>query len=119
MNQFNENRREFLKRASIVAAAFPLFINCESDTLAQKNNESILSLIKKNANTSPAANWCGATDALDDVSWKTALLPLKSELSEKAVSIRFSNLKKARTEFCAARATFNFGKLKENASEGK
>ncbi|CAN5597407.1 hypothetical protein BH10ACI1_BH10ACI1_26370 [soil metagenome] len=73
MNQTNENRREFLKRASVAALAFPLLLNCKSDTLAQKSNDDILSLIKKNANTSPAVNWCGAIDAPDDVSWKTAL----------------------------------------------
>ena len=73
MNQQIENRRDFLKRASLFAVSFPLLINCQSDTLAQKNNESILSLIMKNADTSPAVNWCGAIDAPDDVSWKTAL----------------------------------------------
>ena len=73
MNQSIENRREFLKRATVGAFAFPLLINCKSDTLAQKSNESILDLLKKNANTSPAVNWCGAIDAPDYVSWKTAL----------------------------------------------
>lgn len=73
MNQTIENRRDFLKRASVAAVAFPFLLNCKSDTLAQKSNENILDLIKKNANTSPAVNWCGAIDAPDDVSWKTAL----------------------------------------------
>ena len=72
MNQQIENRRNFLKRASIAALAFPFLINCKSDTLAQKVG-SELSLIKKNAITSPAENWCGALDAPDNVSWKTAL----------------------------------------------
>ncbi|CAN5455981.1 hypothetical protein BH20ACI1_BH20ACI1_14300 [soil metagenome] len=73
MNQFIENRREFLKRASVAALAFPLLLNCKNSMSAQKSDENILSLIKKNANTSPAINWCGAIDAPDDVSWKTAL----------------------------------------------
>lgn len=73
MNQSNENRREFLKRASVAALAFPLLLNCKNSTLAQKSDERILSLIKKNANTAPEVNWCGAMDAPDDVSWKTAL----------------------------------------------
>lgn len=73
MNQSIENRREFLKRSSVAALAFPLLLNCKNSTLAQKSDENILSLIKKNANTSPAVNWCGAIDAPDDVSWKTAL----------------------------------------------
>lgn len=74
MNQIKqiENRRNFLKRAGLAVVAFPLLLGCKSDTLAQKA-ESPLSLIKKNANTSPAVNWCGAIDAPDDVSWKTAL----------------------------------------------
>ncbi len=86
MYQKGENRREFLKRASIAALAFPLLLNCKSDTLAQKYNEDILSLIKKNANTSPAVNWCGAIDAPADVSWKTAL----SKKSDKDEAIIIS-----------------------------
>ena len=84
MNQSNENRREFLKRASIAAVAFPILINCKSDTLAQKSDENILDLIKKNANTSPAINWCGAIDAPDDVSWKT-VLSKKSDKDEPMI----------------------------------
>ncbi len=72
MNQQTENRREFLKRASVVAVALPLFLNCKDSTLAQKSDD-VLTLIRKNANTSPEINWCGAIDAPDDVSWKTAL----------------------------------------------
>ncbi|MGC2236850.1 MAG: twin-arginine translocation signal domain-containing protein [Pyrinomonadaceae bacterium] len=83
MNQQTENRRDFLKRASLAAVAFPFLINCKSDTMAQKT-ESALELIKKNANTSPAVNWCGATDAPDNVSWKTALSK-KSEKDEPMI----------------------------------
>ncbi len=72
MNQISENRREFLKRASVAALAFPLLLNCKSDTLAQKNTEDILSLIKKNALPS-GGEWSGAMDAPADVSWKTVL----------------------------------------------
>lgn len=71
MNEKNENRREFLKRASIAAIAFPLLINCKSDTLAQKA-ESELSLIKKNA-IPVGGELSGAIDAPENVSWKTAL----------------------------------------------
>jgi protocatechuate 3,4-dioxygenase, beta subunit len=73
MNQKDENRREFLKRAALAAVAFPLLINCKSDILAQKSNENVLSSIKQNANTSPAVNWCGAIDAPENVSWKSVL----------------------------------------------
>ena len=68
-----ESRRRFLKRAALAAVAFPFLINCRDDALAQKADEGILNLIKKNANTSPAVNWCGAIDAPADVTWKTAL----------------------------------------------
>jgi protocatechuate 3,4-dioxygenase beta subunit len=73
MNQIRhiENRRDFLKRASIAAAAFPLLISCKSDTMAQKAvNE--LSLIKKNA-MPVGAEGMGAIDASGTISWKTAL----------------------------------------------
>ncbi len=84
MNQITENRREFLKRASVAALAFPLLLNCKNSTLAQKSGEDILSLIKKNANTSPAVNWCGAIDAPDNVSWK-ATLSKKSDKDEAII----------------------------------
>ena len=73
MNQKDENRRDFLRRATFAAVAFPFLLNCQSDTLAQKSNADVLSLIKKNANTSPAVNWCGAIDAPENVSWKSIL----------------------------------------------
>jgi protocatechuate 3,4-dioxygenase beta subunit len=73
MNQFIENRREFLKRASLAAAAMPFLLNCRSNTLAQKMDENILSLIRKNAITDADCNWCGAKDVPDNVSWKTVL----------------------------------------------
>ena len=73
MNQKTENRRDFLKRASLAALAFPLLLNCKSDATAQKSAETVLDLIKKNANTSPSVNWCGAIDAPGNVSWKSVL----------------------------------------------
>ena len=72
MNQSNENRREFLRRASMAAVAFPLLLNCKSDTLAQKNNEDILTSIKKNA-LPAGAEGMGAIDAPAEVSSKTVL----------------------------------------------
>lgn len=72
MNQSIENRREFLKRASLAAVAFPLLLSCKSDTLAQKSESDVLSLLKKNA--MPAgAEGRGAIDVPKDVSSKTAL----------------------------------------------
>ena len=71
MNHQIENRRDFLKRASVAASALPFLISCKTDSLAQKT-ESELSLIRKNA--MPAGTVArGAIDAPDNVSWKTAL----------------------------------------------
>jgi protocatechuate 3,4-dioxygenase beta subunit len=70
MNQPNENRRDFLKRASIAAIAFPILLNCKSNTLAQKA-DGALELIKKNA--MPSNEGTGAIDAPDDVSWRSVL----------------------------------------------
>ena len=81
MNQKDENRREFLKRATVAAFALPLLINCKSDTLAQKSNESILDLLKKNA-VQNNGEWNGAKDAPTDVSWKT-ILSKDADKSEK------------------------------------
>jgi protocatechuate 3,4-dioxygenase beta subunit len=72
MNQRIENRRDFLKRASIAAAAFPLLLSCQSNSLAQKSEGDLLSLIKKNARAA-GTEGMGAIDAPDIVSWKTVL----------------------------------------------
>lgn len=72
MNQTIENRREFLKRTTFAAIAFPLLLNCKSDTLAQKSDGDILSLLKKNA-VQNDGEWSGAKDAPKDVSSKTVL----------------------------------------------
>lgn len=71
----NQNRREFLRNTGIAAAIIPFLVNCQSSALAQKSKSDVLKLIKKNANTSPAVNWCGAIDAPEDVSWKSVLTP--------------------------------------------
>lgn len=74
MNQQTENRRDFLKRASLAAIAFPLLINCKSDATAQKSSETVLDLIKKNARENEGAGqWWGAIDAPGNVSWKSVL----------------------------------------------
>jgi len=62
MNKEAENRREFLRRAALAAAAFPFLLNCKSDTLAQKSEADVLSLIKKNARPA-SAEGMGAIDA--------------------------------------------------------
>lgn len=72
MNQTTENRREFLKKASIAALSLPLLLNCQSNTLAQRSSGDILDAIKKNARPA-GAEGMGAIDAPKTVSWKTAL----------------------------------------------
>lgn len=74
MKRLIENRREFLKWASI-AAAFPFLISCKGDTLAQQKESDTLALIKKNAITDPGSNWTGAKDVPANVSWTTKLAP--------------------------------------------
>lgn len=83
MHQTIENRRRFLRRAAITAAAFPLLLNCKTNSLAQKSDETILSLIKKNAlQAEGAGEWNGAKDAPKDVSSKTVLFK-ESDKGEK------------------------------------
>mgnify|MGYP001462709057 CR=1 FL=1 len=74
MKRLIENRRDFLKHASI-AAAFPFLLNCKSGTLAQQSGGDILSSIKKNAIADPTSNWSGARDAPSNVGWTTKLAP--------------------------------------------
>ena len=85
MNQFSQNRREFLKRVSLAAVAFPFLINCKNDTLAQKNETDILSSIKKNA-LPTGGEWSGAIDAPVDVSSKFTL----SKASDKGEKMLIS-----------------------------
>jgi len=74
MNQMDENRRDFLRRAGLAAIALPLLLNCKSDTLAQKSETDVLSRIKKNAlSNEGAGEWNGAKDAPANVSSKTVL----------------------------------------------
>jgi protocatechuate 3,4-dioxygenase beta subunit len=71
MNYETENRRDFLKRASMAALAFPLLIGCESNGLAQKNSSDVLSLLRRNAQPR-GATAMGAVEVPDSVSWRTA-----------------------------------------------
>jgi protocatechuate 3,4-dioxygenase beta subunit len=83
MNQQTENRRDFLKRASVVAAALPLLLGCKSDTLAQKSETDVLSVIKKNA-MPVGTEGMGAIEVPDTVSWKT-VLSKKSDRDEPMI----------------------------------
>jgi protocatechuate 3,4-dioxygenase beta subunit len=67
----NENRREFLQRASLLTLAMPLIVNCRS---AAADDPDILSVIRKNAlSTEGPGQWNGAKDVPAEVSWRTVL----------------------------------------------
>ena len=72
MERLIEDRRSFLKRAS-VAAAIPLILGCRDNTSAQRTEMDMLAAIKKNAISDPANSWWGAIDAPETVSSKTRL----------------------------------------------
>jgi protocatechuate 3,4-dioxygenase beta subunit len=72
MNQTDENRREFLRRATLAAIAFPFLLNCRSDTLAQKSGGDVLSRIKRNA-ASAGTEGMGAADAPASVASRAVL----------------------------------------------
>lgn len=73
MSYLIENRRDFLKRASMTAIAVPFLIGCKSDTsLAGSAESDILSLIKKNAQ-GRTAEGMGAIDVPANVGVKTVL----------------------------------------------
>lgn len=75
MNLERENRRDFLKRASLFALSMPLLLGCRDSTLAQrKEAEDVLDLIRKNARQS-GVQGMGAADVPDGVTWQTALKP--------------------------------------------
>lgn len=78
MKHLIENRREFLKHASI-AAMYPFLLSCKADTLAQRRETDVLGLIKKNAVNDPTSNWTGAKDVPADVSWSTKLAPVSDK----------------------------------------
>lgn len=81
MTALIENRRDFLKNSLFVLVALPVLAGCKTSISAQ-SADSLLGRIKKNANTSPAVNWCGAIDAPENVSSKFMLTP-KSGKDEK------------------------------------
>lgn len=71
MNRLTENRRDFLKQATIAGAAFPFLIGCRSDTIAQKEPSGVLDLLRKNARAA-GTEGMGAIDVPDNVSWRYA-----------------------------------------------
>lgn len=75
----NQNRRDFLKRATFLGASMPFITNCVS----AQNLLSELDLIKKNAQA-VGKEGMGAIDAPADVSWKTVLTK-ESDQGEKMI----------------------------------
>lgn len=76
MERFVEERREFLKKAIVVASALPLLAACGGDAAAQKT-DTVLDAIKRNARPDPnlgrEGGWVGAIHTPADVSWRTVL----------------------------------------------
>lgn len=72
MNDTSENRRDFLKKASMAAVAFPFLIGCESNTLAGEGGSDVLSLIRKNSRPRDTEGM-GAIDFPANVGSKTVL----------------------------------------------
>lgn len=83
MNQTNENRREFLRRAAAAAVAFPFLLSCRSDTLAQKSDTDVFTLLRKNARAA-GTEGMGAIDVPPTVSPKTVLFT-EADKGEKMV----------------------------------
>jgi protocatechuate 3,4-dioxygenase, beta subunit len=75
----NENRRNFLMRATFLTASIPFLTNCK--TFAQTSSKDILDLMRKNADTRQnCGNWCGsANETPDNVSSKVILADEKDE----------------------------------------
>lgn len=83
MRYAGENRRDFLKRASMAALAFPLFSACNSDALALSDTNKILSQIRKNARAR-GTEGMGAIEVPDTVSWRTAF-PVTHDDGERMI----------------------------------
>jgi protocatechuate 3,4-dioxygenase beta subunit len=79
MKDLYNSRRDFLIRASMAAAAFPLLAGCRGETWASQTSESsVLAAIKKNA-LPAGGEWSGAIEAPADVSWRAELATAKDE----------------------------------------
>lgn len=85
MVNFAEDRRNFLKRATISALSVPLLIACEGSGLAQRSDGSFLAQIKKNARPT-GTEAMGAIDAPADVSWRAALATAADEGEPMVIS---------------------------------
>ncbi len=73
------NRREFLRQASMAALAFPLLAGCKGETFASHPAENdVLAAIRKNA-LPAGGQWSGAIDFPADVTWRTVLASAKDE----------------------------------------
>lgn len=71
MNYPDKTRRDFLKRASMAAVAFPFLSACNSSVLALSDTGKVLAQIRKNAKVR-GTEGMGAIDVPDSVSWRAA-----------------------------------------------
>lgn len=72
MTNFILDRRQFIRNATIAAAAVPLLNACNNDVLALNQSGRVLAQIRKNAR-SRGTEGMGAIDVPDNVTWRTAL----------------------------------------------
>jgi protocatechuate 3,4-dioxygenase beta subunit len=87
MNYLTENRRNFLKKASMTAFAVPFLIGCKGDTSLAQNYSDVLSRILKNAQPR-GAEGMGAIDAPVNVGVNTVL----SNETDKGEPIKISGI---------------------------
>lgn len=85
MTNLIENRRDFLKRASAAALAFPLLGACNASAHAVNEPGGILAQIRKNAR-SRGTEGMGAIDVPDNVSWRTAFPVAKDDGEPMTIS---------------------------------
>ena len=85
MTKIIENRRDFLRQASMAAVAFPFLIGCKGDTLASGGHSDVLKSILKNAQPR-GTEAMGAIDAPPDVGPKTVI----SNETDKGEAIKIS-----------------------------
>lgn len=78
MTYVPETRRDFVKNAALAALGLPLLYACRTETLAQRNDGHILTLLKRNAREL-GAEGMGAIDVPADVSWTTKFAVGKDE----------------------------------------
>ena len=97
--KISRNTPRIFKTDQISAAGIPFLLNCQSDSLAQKSNESILSSIKKNAR-SVGTEGMGAIDVPEWFRQKSFWLAKRRRVADADFGNGFQNRRQnARAEY--------------------